>query len=492
MTEPVAAELPPQAIPRGRIVRAVSSQLLCRCVGMIASVASLAMTARYLGPDLYGQMTIAIVYIGLWTALADLGIGTIIVRRVTSGRGQLERLVRVNSGLSLIYCVPLTAVAALSGWLIYDDPNVRAMLVVLSGSLLMMTMTVRFEPVFQTTVRFFAVAISDLASRLTMLGCIALLVHNNADLVWFAAAQLIPPAMQLVIQGFAASRHISLRPVFALRETASLLRESLTQMGVLILAVISWRADGVILSLVSTHSEVGVYGLAYTIAFNAVIVSTFFLKSTLSTATELFSRSVGEFVKFMRSSVEIMIFLAVPLAIIGVMQAGPIVELLSGPEFVSRGAPTLALLCVAVALRFVTGTLSQGLIACHEQRFLFRLSLVDLPINLIMNIVLAIEFGAVGAAAALVISELYGGAIAGWWLHRKCRFNMPVNFLLRVSIPAAVCVVTILLLDGHNVILVICTALVSFLAANLIFGPIGPAKLSGMLRGGVNDNKSHA
>ena len=153
----------------------------------------------------------------------------------------------------------------------------------------MMTMTTRFEPVFLTTVRFAAVALSDVTSRLAMLGCIAWLVVSHAGIIWFAVAQLIPPAVQLVIQGAAASRHIRLRPVFSRTETTDLLRESLTPMGVIVIAILYWRADGVILSLVSTHAEVGVYGLSYTIAFNIVIVSTFFLKSTLSTACLLYT-----------------------------------------------------------------------------------------------------------------------------------------------------------------------------------------------------------
>src|ERR1700753_134136 len=137
MTEP-ALEAAPAApsVPPGRIAHAVTIQLICRALGMLASVVSVAMTARYLGPGRYGQLTIAVAFIGMWTSLADLGIGTVIVRRVTSGRGDLERLVRVNSGLSLIYCLPLAMVAALCGLLIYrgaSDSNVRVMLVVLSG-----------------------------------------------------------------------------------------------------------------------------------------------------------------------------------------------------------------------------------------------------------------------------------------------------------------------------------------------------------------------
>ena len=152
MTEPTAPAKAP-SVPQARIARAFSVQLVGRALGMLASIVSVAMTARYLGPGRYGEITIAIVYIGMWYSLADLGIGTIIVRRVTSGRGDLERLVRVNSGLSLLYCVPLVALAAGSGLLIYDEADVQSMLVVMSTSLLMTTMTIRFEPVFLTTDR---------------------------------------------------------------------------------------------------------------------------------------------------------------------------------------------------------------------------------------------------------------------------------------------------------------------------------------------------
>ena len=97
------------SVPSTRIAHAFSVQLICRAVGMLASAVSVAMTARYLGPGHYGQLTIAVVFVGMWISFADLGISTVIVRRVTAGRGDLERLVRVNSGLSLMYCVPLAA-----------------------------------------------------------------------------------------------------------------------------------------------------------------------------------------------------------------------------------------------------------------------------------------------------------------------------------------------------------------------------------------------
>ncbi|WIM85736.1 flippase [Candidatus Mycobacterium wuenschmannii] len=478
----VSLSVPDSEIPHARIAHAVSIQLVCRVLGMLASVFSVAMTARYLGPGRYGQLTIAIAFVGMFTSLADLGTGTVVVRRVTSGRGDLERLVRVNSALSLVYCVPLAALATVAGLLVYRDADVRIMLVVSSAQLLMLTLTTRFEPIFQTTVRFSAVALSDVVSRLATLGAVAWLVATHHGVIWFAVAQLIPPALQLAIQGIAAARHVTLRPAFAPREAADLLRESLPLLGVMVIGVLYWRADGVIVSLVSTHAEVGVYGLAYTIAFNTEALSVFFLKSTLSTATSLFARDVSAFNGFLRRSVELMSFLAVPVAVVGALLAGPLVKLFGEQEYVSRGAPTLALLFVAVALRFVTGTLGQGLFACHQQKFFFRCFVVCLSFNVALNLLLDSHFGAVGAGASLVCTELFGFVVTSWWLHRTCGYRTPTTFMLRLALPVAASAVVVLTLSGYHVLLILAAAAIVYLAVNMAIGPVDWSSLTSLRR----------
>lgn len=478
---------PDTSSPRShRIVRAVGTQLLFRSLGMVASVVTVGVTTRHLGPGSYGQLTTAIVFIGMWTSLTELGIGAVIVRRVTSKNGTLERLVRVNSGFSLMYCLPLAAIAMGSGLVVYSDPVVQQMIVIVAIGLVITTLTTRFEPVFLTRIQFTAVAVSDFMSRICSLALTLYLVHIGADVIWFAVVQLIPPTVMLLIQGFAASRVISLKPIFAWSETVNLIKESLPQTGILVIAVLYWRVDAVILSLLSVPSELGAYGLAYTLAFTALVFSQFFLKSTLSTMTEEYTRGSAPFARLVERSVEMMLFLGLPIGIVGTLVAGPLIELISSEEFVERGAPTLALLLIAVAVRFVTGTTGQALFAAHDQKFLLRLNVIGLVVNVVLNVAVAGRYGAVGAAGALLATEVFGLVIATWRLSRRCGYRTPWLFLLRLSVPLGLACAAAVALGHLHVGIVAVVAAAVYLVGNLLLGPITAGKIQAIRRGTNN------
>ena len=68
------------------IARAVLLQLCGRVVGIVISFAQLYLTVRYLGPASYGLLVMVIVFVGVFEAFTELGVGTVIVRRVTAGQ----------------------------------------------------------------------------------------------------------------------------------------------------------------------------------------------------------------------------------------------------------------------------------------------------------------------------------------------------------------------------------------------------------------------
>lgn len=457
-----------------RIAGAVAWQLGGRVLGTLASIAAIAMTTRALGPVSYGHLNTAIFYVGLWTSLTELGIGVVIVRRVSAGEGNLQRLVGINLAFSLSYCLPLAAIAAATGWLLYkDQPEVQSMLLIVSAGLTLTTLSSCLNPIFMYSVRFSAVALADTLSRIAMLLVTIVLVVVGAEHVWYTLPQVAAPAMLLLVQGIAAHRITPLRIVVSAKETWELVRESLPQTMVLIIGVLYWRIDGVILSLLSTPAEVGRYGLAYQIAFTFSLMGNFFLGATLSTMAGLFASSRERFAAFIQRSMGLMMAIAVPIAVVGFFVGRDLVALLGSEQFVDTSNLVMPLLLVAVGLTFLTGTVSQALFAAHNQAFLLRLNVFNLAGNIILNVVLIPHLGSRGAAIALVTSEVVGLVVATIRLAGCSGYRTPWAFLLRLALPTLAAIGALVLAAQWLPSLI--AALIAagvYVGVNLVAGPV--------------------
>src|SRR3954452_17523568 len=101
------------------VMRGLMIQLVGRGVGLVLSVVTLTLTVRYLGASDYGVLVTVVAFAGLFETFVDLGVGTLIVRRVAGGSDSLERLVGLNLAMSFVYAGPLWLLATTAGILVY-------------------------------------------------------------------------------------------------------------------------------------------------------------------------------------------------------------------------------------------------------------------------------------------------------------------------------------------------------------------------------------
>ncbi len=468
------------AEPRSRIASATALQMVARIGGTAASLVTVSLTTRQLGPESYGHLQAAIMFVALWLSLTELGINAVVVRRVTndgarSGLGtdyeNLARLVRVNLGLSSVLCVPLTAIAMITGVATYRNlPETAVLVLIITGSLSLTALGNSFDPVFMVRVRFGAVAAADVLSRVASMVLTIILVVTDASLYWFGIVQLVPPAIQLVVKAVSAGKVMSLRPAYSYAMSIDLIRESLPQTAILVIGVLYWRIDGVILSLLSTPDQVGIYALAYTLAFTASMVPELFMASSLSTFTELFARNRDEFVDFVRGVLEVLYLIALPLVVVGAVLSGALMTLVGSDQF-SGGHSVLAMLFTAAAVTFINAAISQALFAAHKQVFLMRVNLVNLAVNIVLNVAIVPFYGSRGAAFALVCTEVLGLLIVNIKMVSMSLHVQPIVFILR-CVPALVVSAGIAwALVGVSVILAGFASIVGYVVAQLIFGP---------------------
>ena len=113
-----------------------AAYLLVSDVGVrfISAVVAI-LVARYLGPEQYGVLSVALALLGIAAYLTDLGVTPVMIREGTKPGADLSQLLSGTLRLRLLFAVVTTLIMGLVAWFYYPSATVRLVIlaVVLPG-----------------------------------------------------------------------------------------------------------------------------------------------------------------------------------------------------------------------------------------------------------------------------------------------------------------------------------------------------------------------
>lgn len=391
------------------LLRGVLTVSGARVLGLLCSLVQIKLSVTYLGPTSYGLLMTAVIFIQALTAWTDLGIGTIVVRRVSGQAADFTRTVGLGMALGLAIMTPTFVLANVGANLLYRDrPEVVLGIAILSVGLLATTWATSLRPVAQVSGRFGHYAAADLIGRILSLILVVIVIRLDLGLLWFFVAQLMVPFGQLVAMTRLGHIVGRFRPVWHAADLRGLLVESLPLSYVALVATLYYTVDGLMLSKMTTPEQVGAYGLAYRIVANLTIVSTSAASVLTSRFAEDAARDRAKMAVTLRESLGGILLIAIPLATLVLPLSRDIIRLVGSEEMVELSRVPLIGVSAAVAIGMVTAIFSVALVADHQQRTLTILNTCTLLLNIALNLALIPRFEATGAAISLIISECVG------------------------------------------------------------------------------------
>ena len=291
------------------------------------------------------------------------------------------RQVDLSLGLGLAYSLPLAVVAAgVGGGVYWGQTAEQVGIAVLALGLPFTTIATCYTPVFQYHLRFGALALGEVASRVLNLVLVLVIAHFDLGLYALCASQAALPLLRTTIYVVAARRYDRFRPAFSWPEWRSLIVEA-APIGVTVLVAIAYlRLSGLLLSLLRTPEDVRRLRRRVRISTMLTALSAVFGNTVFPALSKTWNSDRSRFTSAVQRCSDAMVVLGLPLVVLGVPLAGPVIHLLASGEI--RGAVLpLQLLLVAAAVFFVNSTWSQVLIVAGEERFLVRLLLVELAVH---------------------------------------------------------------------------------------------------------------
>lgn len=460
------------------IARGVATVTGARIVGLIVTLVQVKMTVTYLGPTAYGLLLTATLFVNSFGAWTDMGMGSVVVRRISGRKESMERTIGLAMSVSLLVMGPLVLATNVVGFVMYrDTPIVLLGVAVLSLGLLSSTWMTCYNPIAQVTGRFGHYAAADLVGRLLSISLVAVAIKTGAGLPLFFIAQLIVPVGQMLAMMRLGRLVGRFRPTWEWLQMRALLVETAPMTYIMAVGTLYYTIDGVMLSKLSTPEQVGAYGLAYKIAANFTIISAS-LGAVLSGRLAADAAGPpGSLARTISAVLRMMFVVALPLATLAWPLAPDIITFIGSEEMVPMASRPLTLVCIGVAIGMITAVLSTVLVSDYQQKTLTILNTVTLLLNIGLNAVFIPAYGASGAATALIISEAVGLVVCLVLILRRYGSCVPWMTLVRLTPVIAVSLLVESLLQGQHWGLRLAVVCLAYVAGILVFRVLTPTEI---------------
>ena len=372
----------------------------------VLGLVGVGITTSYLGVKGYGALVVALAFVTVIGTLNDLGIGTIVAREIAKRPDETRRL--VNAGFSLVLALSLVGAAAGVGlmFLVYPgggrDLERQAIVLLLLLPLPLAAAGAASSTYFISQQRAYMGALASVAGSVLSLALLVGAVALDTGFTGVAVAYAAQAAGFGVVMVVAA-RRLKMRPGLDLRLSLQLLRWAVPLGAALLVASLYARIDLVLLSLLGSATDAGLYGLAYRFVDALLLLPTYVMITLLPEFSRLHARRerVGEIVQ---KAFDVMLVGIVPVVVVFVAFSTEIAELLGGGEFTDAG-PVLAVLMLAVGLGFMAAVFLEPIIAVGHQKWVMWSSLGVLAVNVAANVALIPAYGAMGCAVAFLATE---------------------------------------------------------------------------------------
>ena len=417
-------------------------QVAGRAVGLLASMAVTALLTRHLGLAQYGQMVTAATFVGLFSILGDAGLYLAIVRRAAQEPERRSQILGAGFGLRLVLAAAPMIAAYLLIQVVPADrfptygPAVKLAVAVCAVNTYITLLNQLLIAVFRLHLRMDLAAGGEFLSRVVSLGAVVWVVHSGGGLIAACIAVSTGPAANFVYAWFVTRRFERFVPHFDRAISRELLGDSVVLTMVTLLGLIHFKVDTLLLSVLRTPTDVGVYGVAYKLHEVLITFPGLFVGLLFPVFSRLATTDVPRLQQVFQRTFEVLLLASVGAATVVFVAAPPLAAILGAPE----AAHAMRVLAFALPAVFVSLGFTHLLLAEGRQGWLVRMYFVLVVVNIGANVVAIRAWSYMGAAAVTVATESMAlAALAGYWIGRR-RWRLQLRVLTCVPLAAGLAV----------------------------------------------------
>jgi len=384
--------------------------------------------ARYLGPEQFGLFSYAQSFVGLFTAIATLGLDGIVVRELVKDESRRDELIGTAFWLKLFGAFAVLLILVIAINFTSNDTYTNTLVFIIASATIFQSFNV-IDFYFQSKVMSKYVVYANIISLFISSIVKVVLILNEAPLIAFAYVVLFDSFVLACgfIYFFLKNSTFKIQYLKFSKSTAfDLLRDSWPLILSGIVVSIYMKIDQVMIKEMLDSEAVGQYAAAVRLSEAWYFIPVDVSASLFPAIVNAKKQSEELYLSRLQKLYDFMVWMAIAIALPMTFLSDWLVNLLYGEEY-NQSASVLIIHIWAGIFIFLLVASGKWLINENLSKQALNRNLAGVVINILLNYFLIKNFGIIGAAYATLISY----AIAGFFydiFSKKLRNNFYLKF----------------------------------------------------------------
>lgn len=453
-----------------RITKNIGVLFISQLVSYVLGFFTLIYTARFLGVDGFGILSLALAFTGIFSVCMDLGLSTLTIREVARNKSLAKKFVANISFIKILLSIFTLLIIGVVVQLIgYNEQTIQVIYIIALYTIFT-TFSQLFYAVFQANEKMEYQAIGVILNSVLLLVGVFIAIYFKFNITQFSLIYLFCGLSIFCYSIISYSKKFSLTvPIFKIPYWKELLKESWPfAITTISINIYTW-IDTILLSIIVGTAAVGLYNASYKLVLVLIVIPVIFNNAVYPLMSQYYISSRSSLSLIFEKLFKIMIITALPIGVGTVLIAKKVIMLIYGPDFLGA-VIAMQILIWSIVLIFIRSPFERVLESSNRQLTVTKIFSIGVIFNVIMNSILIPRYSYVGASIITVLTDTLVLAlliIATKNMELLIAKSLKIN-LLKIIVANIVLAILLEFFLNLNIFLIIIIGIIIYISTILI------------------------
>lgn len=446
-----------------KIAYNVVFNVIAKGLSTFLALVGISFITRYLGKEGFGNYATVLAFFSFFGSFADLGLFLVAAREISRKGADESHIIGKIFSLRVSASI---AVFLLSFFIVAFLPypaEVKKGILVAALAFVFSSSYMVLNGIFQKNLVTDRISLVELIGKVIQVGIIILAVKNDLGFDFIILSLLAYMVFNFTFIFWMSRRYVKYKLNFDIKYWKEFLKESLPVGISVFITFLYLKTDIILLSLLKTSADVGIYSAAYKVIENILFFPAMIAGLILPIMSRYIFTEREKFVDISNKTFKVLFLIIVPIVVGVLFLAEDIISLIGGAGF-AKSAWVLKVLIFSLLFMFFGNFFNNILIVGNQQKKLMKILFFCAVFNITSNLILIPAYSYKAAAIISAATEMLVTVLAAVVIYKNIHYRPRIHFGWKVLFSAAgMAAFLYFLRDGSFPVLVIGGAVVYFI-----------------------------